>query len=73
MVAVSALAVADAPDVALYLTFFRPIVNAEVVSSGLAITLVPALATTLFIFIALIFVHCKQLLIVNLDRILNSE
>lgn len=60
MVAVSALAVADAPDVAFYLAFFRPIANAEVVSSGLAITIVPALAASLFIFVALAFVHCES-------------
>ncbi|KAH7100165.1 hypothetical protein BKA62DRAFT_801451 [Auriculariales sp. MPI-PUGE-AT-0066] len=51
------LALADAPDLAQYLHFFRPIADATNIGSGLATTFAPAVAATLFICIALALVH----------------
>lgn len=58
MIAVAALAVTDAPDVANPLSFLRPIVEASLIPSGLATMLVPAILAILFIMIAVTIIRC---------------
>jgi len=60
--AASGLALATAPDVAHYLPFLQPLVNGNTLASGLATTLAPAVAATLFIVIALAIINCKFLI-----------
>jgi hypothetical protein len=57
--AVSGLALANAPDFANSLTFLQPLANNGGLASGLATTLAPAVAATLFIVIALATIDCK--------------
>lgn len=59
MTAVSGLALATAPDVTHYLSFLQPLANHNDLATGLATTLAPAAAATLFIFIALGIVNCE--------------
>ncbi|KAF8899144.1 hypothetical protein BD779DRAFT_1487243 [Infundibulicybe gibba] len=51
------LALSTAPDVAHFLPFLQPILNAPPLASGLASILVPAVAATLFITVALALVN----------------
>ncbi|EJD04016.1 uncharacterized protein FOMMEDRAFT_106418 [Fomitiporia mediterranea MF3/22] len=54
LVGVAGLAVSTAPNVAHYLPFFGPFINAsEKIGPGIAITLVPAILATLFFFTAI--------------------
>ncbi|KAF9444596.1 hypothetical protein P691DRAFT_796399 [Macrolepiota fuliginosa MF-IS2] len=53
LTAVAGLAVSPAPDVAHYLPFLEPLLTAEPLASGIATVLVPAIAATLFITLAI--------------------
>lgn len=55
--AATGLALADAPDVATFVRFLRPLSSHNNIGSSLASTLAPAVAATLFICIALALVH----------------
>ncbi|KIY50674.1 hypothetical protein FISHEDRAFT_38817, partial [Fistulina hepatica ATCC 64428] len=56
LTAASGLALSVAPDVAHYLSLLQPILDAPTFGAGLAILLTPAVATTLFLAIALFIV-----------------
>lgn len=53
LTAVAGLAVSPAPDVAHYLPFLEPLLTTTALASGIATVLVPALAATLFIALAI--------------------
>ncbi|KZW00653.1 hypothetical protein EXIGLDRAFT_666997 [Exidia glandulosa HHB12029] len=55
--AATGLALGDAPDVATFVPFLRPLSSHNNIGSSLATTLAPAIAATLFICIALALVH----------------
>ncbi|KAF8587371.1 hypothetical protein K439DRAFT_1630859 [Ramaria rubella] len=57
LVAVSGLAVAPAPNVTHILTFLRPLSNTDGIGAALATTLVPTVAASLFIALALLVIH----------------
>ena len=59
MTAVAGLAVATAPDYAHYLTFFLPLANGNTLGAGIATGLAAAIATTLFMGIAVTIIQCK--------------
>jgi hypothetical protein len=58
--AASGLALATAPDVAHYFPFLQPLLDVDPLAAGIATVLAPAVAATLFIFIALLLVNCKS-------------
>jgi hypothetical protein len=58
VIATSGLALADSPDVAHFLPWFRPLAGQNSIGVGLATTLAPACAATLCITIGLVVVRC---------------
>jgi len=57
LVAVTGLALSDAPEVSNFLAFLRPLIVSGSIGASLAITLVPAILLTVFVTIALRFVQ----------------
>lgn len=57
--ATAGLALSTAPDVAHYLPFLQPILNANRLSAGIATVLTPAIAAIAFISFALWAMHCE--------------
>ncbi|KAF4604854.1 hypothetical protein EYR40_003636 [Pleurotus pulmonarius] len=57
LTAAAGLAVVTAPDVAHYLPFLEPLLTAHPLVAGLATSLAPAVAATLFICLALMAIH----------------
>lgn len=60
MTAVAGLALGTAPDVGHYIPFLGALSNTNQLAAGIATSLAPALAATLFISIALLAVNCKS-------------
>jgi hypothetical protein len=56
--AVAGLAVSPAPDVAHYLSFLEPLLTTNTVASGIATVLLPAVAATIFIALAIYYINC---------------
>jgi hypothetical protein len=70
--AVSGLALANAPDVAHYLPFLRPLADNGGLASGLGTALAPAIAAALFITLALAIVSC-ELFIIPCPTLVNGH
>ena len=60
MAAAAGLAVAPAPDVANYLPFFQPLLNANKLAAGVALILAPAVAVTIFVGLGLTALNCER-------------
>ena len=58
--AAAGLAVAPAPDVANYLPFFRPLLNANKLAAGVALILAPAVAVTVFVGLGIAALNCEM-------------
>jgi calcium permeable stress-gated cation channel len=67
--AATGLALATAPDVAHYLPFLAPLLDNNGLGTGLATILAPAIAASLFVYLAILTVHCESPLIICLDSI----
>jgi len=50
-----------APDVAHYLPFLQPLLEGNSIAAGIATVLAPAVASCVFIFLALYILHCESL------------
>jgi calcium permeable stress-gated cation channel len=61
VIAASGLAVASAPDVSQYISFLRMIADHDNLGSALLMTIVPGVAATLFIAVALAIITCELL------------
>jgi hypothetical protein len=59
VIPVVGLALTSAPDFAHYFPFLDTLSNKSPIAVGIVTVLVPALAATLFIAIALVIVNCK--------------
>lgn len=59
--AVAGLAIGTAPDMTHYFPFLSPLLGASDLAAGLATVFAPAVAASVFIFLALAIVHCESL------------
>jgi hypothetical protein len=59
VIAASGLAVASAPDVSQYIPFLRTIADHDNLGTGLLTTVVPGIAATLFIAVAIAIITCE--------------
>ncbi|KXN88932.1 hypothetical protein AN958_06803 [Leucoagaricus sp. SymC.cos] len=57
LTAVAGLAVSPAPDVAHYLSFLEPLLATNTLASGIATVLLPAVAATIFIALAIYYIN----------------
>ena len=59
MTAAIGLALAPAPDVARFLPFLQPLLQANTIAAGIVTVFVPAVAATIIISLGLAAINCK--------------